>query len=165
MLSKSALLALLHRLEIAFHICKHQAVMTVDESKNLKKPMNGVLCKCLFLQSADGALWLAAVPGEMRVDLKLLAQALACKRLSFGAPDLMEKHLGVSPGAATLFATANDTAHAVHTVIEESLWFSERPLAFHPLLNTATISIMPRDLMRFLDHTGHTPVIVRAISQ
>ncbi len=151
---KNELLELLARLGIRFEVAEHVPVMTVQESAFIHEDIPGLACKCLFLRDKGGSLWLAAVPSAMRVDLKALAAALGCGRLSFGPPELMHECLGLLPGAVSVFGAANDSAWRVTVVIEKSLLQADL-VCFHPLVNTATVSLAPEDLLLFLRHTGH----------
>lgn len=156
----TALLFLLHHLGIPHTVHEHAPVMTVAESARLRAAIPGMTCKCLFLRSKDGRFWLAAAPAAMRVDLKALQRELGCSRLSFADAGEMLALLGVTPGAATLFAAVNDTRGEVTLVMEKSLLEADL-FCFHPLVNTATVSLAPEGMLKFLAHTGHAPVIVK----
>ena len=68
--------------------------------------------------------------------------------------------LGVAPGSVTAFATMNDTENRVKVIIDAPLLRYEQ-INCHPLTNEATTTISRDDLLRFLDHLGHTPQIVK----
>ena len=78
--------------------------------------------------------------------------------------DLMDALLGVTPGAVTAFGVINDKAGAVRFFIDESL-LSHEVINCHPLVNTATTSIAPADLMRFIEATGHRPNTLNLAAQ
>jgi Ala-tRNA(Pro) deacylase len=80
-------------------------------------------------------------------------------RLSFGAADLMEASLGVTPGSVTLFALANDPLHRVRLVLDLALAQADQ-VSFHPLANTATTTVDQASLRRFLEHLGREPLVV-----
>ena len=68
--------------------------------------------------------------------------------------------LGVTPGSVTIFCAINDPDHDVTIVIDAPLMDNDIINA-HPLINDATTSIGREDLMRFLSHTGHEPLILK----
>ena len=80
-------------------------------------------------------------------------------RLSFGAADLMEAALGVTPGSVTLFALVNDPLHRVRLVLDLALAQADQ-VSFHPLENTATTTVDQGGLRRFLEHLGREPLVV-----
>ena len=160
--NESKLLALFDSLGIVYTYEAHEAVMTVEESRAVRKTLTGSLCKCLFLQNKN-KLWLVAVLADARVDLKSLGQRLESGRLSFASAERMRECLGVSPGSVTVLAAVNDTNNLVTVVLDEKLLAAER-LLFHPLVNTASVGLTPEDLLSFLRHTRHCPEIFKTIA-
>jgi Ala-tRNA(Pro) deacylase len=138
----------------------HAAVFTVADVKKLVPALPGAETKNLFLRDGPGKKhYLVIVPADKQVDLKNLAPKLGVKRVSFGSPDRLKKHLGIEPGAVSLFAVINDTSQKVSLFIDQDIWGSEA-FQFHPLINTATVIISKPDVERFLDAVGHPPQIV-----
>ena len=72
-----------------------------------------------------------------------------------GSPERLQKHLGVTPGAVSLFALINDSDKKVKVFIDRELWQGEKIQA-HPLVNTATVVITIKDIESFIAHTGHS---------
>jgi len=103
--------------------------------------------------------FLVLVPSDKRVNLKALKGVLGVKRISFGSPERLKKHLGIEPGAVSLLAVYNDSEHKVEVVMDQDLWESDTFL-FHPLVNTSTLVIKKRDIERFLEATGHDLKVV-----
>jgi len=161
-MDKHGLLHLLKHLGILFRVVEHVPVMTVKEAACVHEHIPGMACKCLFLRGKDGRLWLVAVPSSMRVDLKALGTALGSGHLSFGTPELLYECLGVLPGAVSLFGAVNDSSRRVAVVIEKTLVQADL-VCFHPLVNSATVSLTPEDMLSFLRHTGHEAAIVSGI--
>ena len=79
---------------------------------------------------------------------------MGVKRISFGSPERMKKHLGIEPGAVSIMALYHDKAHAVELFVDQELWKAES-FQCHPLVNTATLEITRENLTRFLEITGH----------
>lgn len=153
------LFARLDALAIRHVTHRHPAVHTVAEATALRGALAGGHCKCLFLEDRAGAPWLVVLLEDRRLDLKRLAGTLGVRRLSFASSDRMRALLGVAPGSVTPFAVINDSAADVAIVLDEAM-LERDPLNYHPLVNTATTQIAPRDLLRFLDACGHCPCIL-----
>jgi Ala-tRNA(Pro) deacylase len=112
--------------------------------------------KNLFLRDKNGKRhFIVSVPDEKQVDIKALESVLGASKLSFGSPERLLKFLGVQPGSVTLLGLINDKERGVEVYIDQSLWAHER-IQCHPLVNTATITITPKDMERFFECTGHT---------
>jgi Ala-tRNA(Pro) deacylase len=162
--SKDDVLARLTQLGLAFQLYEHPAVFTVEESQQHCAHIPGVHCKNLFLKDKKDKLWVVTAPDERKIDLKVLPDKIgktnvSCARLSFGNPDLLLEVLGVLPGSVTPLAVINDTAKRVTPVLDAWM-MQQESLNFHPLINTATIAMRPKDLLAFMQRAGYAPLQV-----
>jgi Ala-tRNA(Pro) deacylase len=155
------LLALLDELGIASTTVTHDPVYTVAEARELRGGLPGGHCKSLFLRNKKGAMWLVVTLADRTVDLRRLGDSLGSGRLSFGSPERLLRHLGVTPGAVTPFGLANDADGLVAVALEEAM-LDHDPLHFHPLDNAMTTAIGPADLIRFLEAVAHPPQLLDA---
>ena len=124
------LFAKLDALGIAQHTVEHPPVFTVEQAKALRGNLAGYHIKNLFLRNKKEEMWLVVALEDRAIDLKRLGEALGAGRLSFGSPERLRRHLGVEPGSVTPFA----------------------------LVNTMTTAILPADLLRLFEATGHPPL-------
>src|SRR5690606_28692127 len=115
--------------------------------------------KNLFLKDKDGSLFLLSALDATEIRLNQLHKVAGCKRLSFGAAELMTATIGVEPGSVTPFALINDEAGRVRFLVDAAL-LARDPVNFHPLKNDATTAIGPDDLLRFARATGREPTVV-----
>jgi Ala-tRNA(Pro) deacylase len=137
----------------------HPPVFTVEESKKHRDGQEGAHCKNLFLKDKKGALWLVVTLEDRAIDMKELRHKIGSHHLSFGKPDLLMDILGVEPGSVTPFALINDIDSVLNVVLDAEMMGFE-VLNYHPLSNTATTSIKPVDLLRFISSCGHEPTVV-----
>ena len=137
----------------------HEAVFRVGEGEGIKDDIPGAHTKNLFLKDAKGRLWLISAKDDTAIDLKRLHTVIGSARLSFGAAELMEKTLGVTPGSVTAFALINDAERDVTFVLDRRLAQAER-VNFHPLVNTATTGVSQAGFAKFLQALGITPLVV-----
>ena len=159
MKSRADLMAFLDAHAIAHSTLDHPAVFRVGEGEAIKAALPGAHTKNLFLKDARDGLWLICALDATRIDLKALPAAIGSGRLSFGSAALLEEALGVSPGSVTVFALINDPARRVRLVLDAALAGAD-PVNFHPLANTATMTVSQAGLRRFLAALGVTPWIV-----
>ena len=146
--------------QIAYSRHDHPAVYTVEEADRLVPELAAAKTKNLFLRDDKGRRhFLVVVPGHKQVDLKTLKDRMGIKRISFGSPQRLQKHLGIEPGAVSILALYNDKALAVELFVDQELWTSES-FQCHPLVNTATLEITRENLIRFLEITGHEMTII-----
>jgi Ala-tRNA(Pro) deacylase len=153
------LFRLLHDLDIPTSTLTHEPVFTVEQARRVRGRLPGGHSKNLFLRTKKGVMWLIVAKEDRQIDLKQLATRLGSDRLSFGSPERLMGALGVIPGAVTPFGVINDTQGRVRVVLDRGL-LEEDPLNFHPLDNTMTTAITSVDLLRFLEATGHEPLVI-----
>jgi Ala-tRNA(Pro) deacylase len=167
--SPADLMAMLDSLGIDYREHLHDAVFTVEEAKGLRGALPGAHCKSLFVRDKKGASFLVVCLEDRRLDMKALAGLLGAGRLSFASPDRLRARLGVEPGSVTPFATINDQPpprgnegekpfDRITIVLDREMMQADL-VNYHPLINTATIALSPANLLRFLDATGHQPLI------
>jgi Ala-tRNA(Pro) deacylase len=157
---RETLFAKLEQLGIESVTVEHAPVFTVEQSTHLRETIPGAHTKNLFLTDKDGSLVLVVAKDDTRVDLKKLAKELRLGRLSFGKTELLESVLGVPAGSVTPFALLNDTVASVTVVVDQAL-VDFAKINCHPLENTATTRLATADLLRFIDTTGHRPIIMK----
>ena len=145
-------------LGIAYAVEEHQAVFTVDESRDVNANIPGAHTKNLFLKDNGGQFWLVTVPGEIRVDLKSLPATIGSKRLSFGKSADLLRLLGLTPGSVTPLGAMNDIDGQVQVVLDREL-AEAATVWVHPLRNTASLALAGGDLVRTLAGWNHDPQI------
>lgn len=144
-------------LGIAWTRHEHPPVFTVEEAGQHWAAIDATHCKNLFLRNKTGhAHYLVVAERSARVDLKQLTAVLGEDRLSFGSPERLLACLGLTAGSVSPFGLLNDAAHAVTVVVDEALRSASR-VAFHPNVNTSTVTLTFADFARFLASRA-TPV-------
>jgi Ala-tRNA(Pro) deacylase len=155
------LYALLDDLGVSYSTRTHAPVFTVAESVGLRDEIPGGHTKNLFVKDKKDQYFVLTVEENAAVDLKTVHKVIgASSRVSFGKPEKMLEYLGVAPGSVTVFGAINDTGNNVTFILDEDLMQNE-VINGHPLSNDATTSIERNDLLRFLEATGHTPLVLK----
>ncbi|WP_269931835.1 prolyl-tRNA synthetase associated domain-containing protein [Aminobacter sp. HY435] len=159
--TRAELLAYLAELGISVTTQDHPPLFTVADSQALRGTIAGGHTKNLFLKDKKDQFFLVTVDEDAVVDLKQIHHLIgAASRVSFGKPEALLELLGVTPGAVTVFGLINDTTGRVKVVLDAPL-LENRVINAHPLTNDATSSIGRDDLLRFVEATGHDPVILK----
>ncbi|MCL6709240.1 prolyl-tRNA synthetase associated domain-containing protein [Pseudomonas sp. R2.Fl] len=148
-------------LGIAHETRYHPPVFTVAESALLRDEISGGHTKNLFVKDKKDNFFLLTVEENAVVDLKTVHTLIgAASKVSFGKPEKLMEYLGVIPGSVTALGAINDTGNNVTFVLDEEL-MREEIINCHPLSNDATTSIGRDDLIRFMEATGHTPLVLK----
>lgn len=158
--SRADLFAFLDRLGIAHQTVEHPPLHTVEESQALRGAIPGAHVKNLFVKDKKSRVFIITAREDAKLDLKRVHEAIgASGRVSFCSGDQLEALWGVKPGSVTPLGAVNDPEHRVTMVLEKAL-LDDDPINMHPLENTATTTIARADLLKFLEATGHAPLIV-----
>jgi len=153
-------LSFLDDLKISYQLFEHPPVFTVDEAKNLLAHILGHGTKNLFVRDKKKTTYaLYTVREEVRVDLKTLGNQIGLGNVSFASPDDLRAKLHVEPGSVTplamLYADLLVLCYFDKTLLEFDL------IQIHPMINTATIVLNPKDFCHgLLEKKG---VMVRVI--
>ncbi|RQD71835.1 MAG: prolyl-tRNA synthetase associated domain-containing protein [Tindallia sp. MSAO_Bac2] len=152
---------ILHELEIPYHWVDNDSVSSMEECVEISKILGAEIRKSILLCNRQKtSFYLLVLPAEKSFDAKAFSKVMEVPRLSFASSELMEKHLGVTPGAATIMGLINDNAGAVQLVIDQEVANNEF-FACNPGANTSHLKMKTEDLLsEFLPHIGHPPQIV-----
>ena len=147
--------ARLNELAIAFERYEHPPVATVEQAAQHWAAIDAAHCKNLFLRNQKGDRhYLLIVEHSKKADLRAVADQIGDGKLSFGSPERLMTHLGLTPGSVSPFGLIHDRTHSVRVVIDRELQTAER-LSFHPNINTATLVVSRDDFARFLAACGN----------
>lgn len=164
-MTESELYQYLEHHQVSYERYQHPAVFTCEEAERWVPEIDAAKTKNLFVRDRKGQRHFLVVVGyDKQVDLNSLGQVLGCSRLSLGSAQRLEDRLGVQPGSVTILALANDRENQVELVLDEPI-SKARAVRCHPLVNTATLSLERQALDRFLESTGHQPVVVEVPSR
>jgi len=152
---------LLDALGIQFERTDHEEANTMEACNEIDKILDTLICKNLFLcnrQKTD--FYLLMMPGDKPFKTKDITSQLGCARLSFAAPDFMEKYLNINPGAVSIMGLMNDTENHVQLVIDRPV-IEGAFIGCHPCVSTSSLKIRTNDVLeKFLPAVHHTPIIV-----
>ena len=146
-------------LDISYTTHTHPPLRTVDDAKTFRGDLQGAHIKNLYLRDRKKRNFLLVAEEDKSIDLKTLPGLIGSDRLSFGSADRLFEMLGVRPGAVSPFTVINDTEHRVRLALDSSLMEADM-LYFHPLVNDVTLGVTPDGLRKFLEVTGHVPMMV-----
>ena len=145
------LYALLDELHISYEYIEHPPAPTIEIAKKYWAGHEAKHCKNLFFRNHKGNQhYLVLLDCDQNMDIHAIEKQLHQGKLSFASEQRLMKYLGVMPGSVTPFGLINDTEHHVHVFIDKKLQEAEK-VSFHPCINTASLIIYRKDLIRFLE--------------
>lgn len=151
----------LAQLGINYHVVNHPPVYTCNELEQYIGELEGVHCKNLLLRNKKGNRHFLVVLDESKqMDIKNFGKSIEISNLSFASEERLQKYLGVSTGAVSVFGVINNADHDVEVFIDQEM-MEQKMVNCHPNDNTATISLKTEDLKKFLDQCGNAVNFVK----
>lgn len=160
---KKDIFQILQDLSISYEIQEHQPIFCEEDAAKVQINLQGTKVKNLFVKDKHNKMALVSLPLHKKADLKQIGQILDSKRLSFCNPAELEDYLHITPGSVTPFCIMYDRLARIEFILDEELCNDK--ILIHPMRNTATVSIMFSDLLKFVENYNHSYKIVRLSSK
>lgn len=153
---------LLDSLGIDYRRIDHEASMTMEACEEIDRVLDAVICKNLLLcnrQCTD--FYLLMLPGDKHFKTSVLSKEIGSSRLSFAAPEYMEKFLDITPGSVSVLGLMNDGENHVQLLMDEDVLKGEY-IGCHPCINTSSLKIDMKDMMKkIIPAMEHEPIFVK----
>ena len=153
---------LLDSLGIEYERVDHEAAETMEACAEIDQLLApAVICKNLFLCNAQKTkFYLLAIRGDKKFKTKEISHQINSSRLSFAAPDFMEKYLDITPGSVSVLGLMNDTEHHVQLLVDEDV-LKEEYFGCHPCINTSSLRLKTKDVFgTFTEAIHHDYMVV-----
>ena len=143
--------AALDAMGIPYSRHEHPPIFTGEEAAEHWKDVPGVGIKNLFLRNKKGDRhYLVILDVGKQADLRHLVKVIGDDRFSFGSPERLMSHFGVTPGSVSVFGLLHEGSRDVRVIVDSDLRSAER-MIFHPNDTRASVSISFHDFLRFLE--------------
>ena len=149
MLNSLTLIDLLKITKYNIEVHEHDALFTVQNSRELRGKIKGAHSKNLFLKNKKNKFFLLSCEESVKIDLKKISKSLDLGNVSFAKEEYLEQYLKIKPGSVSPFALLNDEGGKVDFYLERTL-FESKYINFHPLINTLTITMETSDFIEFM---------------
>jgi Ala-tRNA(Pro) deacylase len=120
---------------ITYSEIKHEPVYTSEQAANVRGMSMESGAKSLLLK-AENDFVLVVLPGDKRVDSKLLKTYLSMKKIRFATPDEVEKVMGCQIGACYPFGNLI----GIRTLIDTSM-IANKEIFFNPGVHNKSIKM------------------------
>ena len=152
---------LLDSLGVSYQRIDHEPAMTMEACAAVDEVLDATICKNLLLcnrQCTD--FYLLMIPGDKHFKTSVLSKEIGSSRLSFAAPEYMERFLDITPGSLSVLGLMNDKENHVRLLMDEDI-LEGAYFGCHPCINTSSLRIATRDLMeKIIPAMGHPPRMV-----
>lgn len=147
---------LLDSLGVEYLRVDHEAAMTMEACAGADEALGTALCKNLLLANRQNTrFYLLLLPGEKPFKTTVFSKAIGSARLSFAAPEYMERFLDITPGSLSVLGLMNDRDNQVELYVDRQV-LEQEYLSCHPCVNTSSLRIRTEDLVeKLLGAMGH----------
>ena len=151
----------LDRLGVQFQRIDHEAANTMEACAAIDAVLDATICKNLMLCNRQCTrFYLLVMPGDKPFKTSVLSKQIGSSRLSFAAPEYMERYLDITPGSLSILGLMNDGEHQVELLIDEDVLAGEY-YGCHPCINTSSLRLKTADLVeKIIPAMGHEPRMV-----
>ena len=152
---------LLDALDVSYQRIDHEAAMTMEACAEIDKVLDATICKNLLLCNRQcTAFYLLMIVGEKHFKTSTFSKQICSSRLSFAAPEYMEKFLDITPGSLSVLGLMNDREKQVQLLIDGDILKGEF-FGCHPCINTSSLRLKTCDLVeKIIPAMGHEARIV-----
>ncbi len=149
MLGSKKIIEILNKKGYDYDFHEHKALFTVEDSVKLRGKIKGSHTKNLFLKNKKDKFYLITCEENTNLNLKKISKSLDLGNLSFAREEYLLELLGIKPGSVSPFALLNNAENNVDFYLEDKLYNSDF-VNFHPLTNTATITMKCEEFIEFM---------------
>lgn len=137
----------LDQLGIEYDRVDHGYADTIPDCAAVEAVTGAEICKNLFLANRQQTdFYLLLMPGSKPFKTKDLSHQIGSARLSFAAPEHMERLLDITPGSVSILGLMNDRENRVRLLIDRDLLRDEF-LCCHPCINSSTLKLRMTDVL------------------
>ena len=153
---------LLDSLKVEYHRIDHEAAMTMEACAAIDEKLDATICKNLLLCNRQcTAFYLLMLPGDKPFKTSVASKVIGSSRLSFAAPEYMERLLDITPGSLSVLGLMNDREGAVQLIVDADVLKGEF-VGCHPCINTSSLRLRTADLVeKIIPAMGHEMRVIR----
>lgn len=149
------------KLGIPYERVDNEPASSMEECARIGEVLGAPVRKDVFLcNQKKTSFFLLLMPDDKAFDTASFSRKLGVSHMSFAPPELMVRHIGCTPGSASVVGLLRDEDDYVQLIIDKEVaegeWF-----VCNTGINTTHIKFKTKDLLKkFLPYTHHRPRIV-----
>ncbi|MBO0448643.1 prolyl-tRNA synthetase associated domain-containing protein [Enterococcus sp. MJM12] len=150
----------LKALAIPFEIVEHPPALTTAEADSFITGIEGVRTKSMFLTNKKKtAYYLLIMDDEKRLDMDKFKEIVGANRIKMASTDSLMEQLQLPPGVVSVFGLLNNTKKNVQVFFDTEI-LDKKKMSFHPNVNTKTIFLSTKDVLKFVNAIGFEYTII-----
>lgn len=153
---EKSVFATLEQLGISYDIVEHPPALTTEEADSYIEGLEGVRTKSMFLTNKKKtAYYLLIMDDQKQLDMDLFKELVGANRIRLASSDSLLEKMRLPAGTVSIFGLLNNADKDIQVYFDQAI-LSEDILTFHPNVNTKTIFVNTKDVLRFVEELGFT---------
>ncbi|MEE8824074.1 prolyl-tRNA editing protein ProX [Lentilactobacillus sunkii] len=149
----------LDKMGISYEIVEHPAAHTTEEADEYIKGKEGVRTKTMFMTNKKTDYYLLVMDDAKRLDFHEFQDLTDTKRIKMASSEALEEKMGLEPGVVSIFGLINNHEKDIHVYFDQAI-LDEKTMTFHPNVNTRTIFVASKDVLKFVKEMGYDYTIL-----
>lgn len=163
-MKKTEILQMLDEKGVKYTIKEHPPVETIEAIERFAFENADTIVKNLFLRDEKKRnYYLVVLSKEKHLNLKAMKETLNSRPLGFASEADLMKYLGLEKGSVTPFGIFNDEGRKVRVIIDRDV-MARSLIGVHQNENTATVWLLPSDLVNLIMEHGNEVKIMEIIA-
>ena len=105
------------------------------------------------------AYYLLIMDDEKRLDMDKFKEIVGANRIKMASADSLMEQLQLPPGVVSVFGLLNNTKKNVQVFFDAEI-LDKKKMSFHPNVNTKTIFLSTKDVLKFVNAIGFEYTII-----
>ena len=145
----------LDKMGIPYEIVEHPAAHTTEEADEYIKGKEGVRTKTMFMTNKKKTeFYLLVMDDAKRLDFHEFQDLTNTKRIKMASAESLKEQMGLEPGIVSIFGLINNHEKNIHVYFDRAI-LDEKTMTFHPNVNTRTIFVASKDVLKFVKEMGY----------
>ncbi|HFI0335893.1 TPA: prolyl-tRNA synthetase associated domain-containing protein [Streptococcus suis] len=150
----------LAELGIDYEFIEHPAALTTEDADRYIEGLEGVRTKSMFLTNKKKtAFYLLIMDDQKQLDMNHFRDLVGANRIRMASSDSLMEKMHLPAGVVSIFGLLHNVEKDIQVYFDKEI-LAQPILTFHPNVNTKTIFVKTKDVLRFVEEIGFSVHIV-----
>lgn len=153
---ENTVFASLEELGIAYDVVDHPPARTTEEADRYIEGLEGVRTKSMFLTNKKKTVYyLLIMDDNKQLDMDQFRDLVGANRIRMASSESLMEKIHLPAGVVSIFGLLNNVDKDIQVYFDQTI-LTEEILTFHPNVNTKTIFVKTKEVLRFVEELGFT---------
>lgn len=139
-----------------YTIVEHPPARTTEEADRYIEGLEGVRTKSMFLTNKKKTVYyLLIMDDNKQLDMDQFRDLVGANRIRMASSESLMEKMHLPAGVVSIFGLLNNVDKDIQVYFDQAI-LTEEILTFHPNVNTKTIFVKTKEVLRFVEELGFT---------